>query len=193
MNAQTSLGVCHPNDCFAIKRLSKRSLVNSGLLDFEQRGLRQVGGIMRAKSIIVASLWKFLMVAAKHRRRERAERAPKEPPPTLRRALWVCLHTTAPWACHAEVSGICDGSRQPFCGDGHAYPRQILDTGVMNGNFLAQLLAFDEDDEVFFRPHWMAFSNRGWAGQTRRPCRRGDRQFRHGTSSGSGIRLAEIN
>jgi hypothetical protein len=34
--------------------------------------------------------------------------------------------------------------------DGHVDPRQIIDVGVMNGNIPAPLLAFDEDDEVFF-------------------------------------------
>jgi len=34
--------------------------------------------------------------------------------------------------------------------DGHVDPRQIMDVGVMNGNIPAPLLAFDEDDEVFF-------------------------------------------
>jgi len=34
--------------------------------------------------------------------------------------------------------------------DGHVDPRQITDVGVMNGNIPAPLLAFDEDDEVFF-------------------------------------------
>jgi FtsP/CotA-like multicopper oxidase with cupredoxin domain len=34
--------------------------------------------------------------------------------------------------------------------DGHVDPRQIMDIGVMNGNIPAPLLAFDEDDEVFY-------------------------------------------
>jgi hypothetical protein len=34
--------------------------------------------------------------------------------------------------------------------DGHVDPRPIMDVGVMNGNIPAPLLAFDEDDEVFF-------------------------------------------
>jgi FtsP/CotA-like multicopper oxidase with cupredoxin domain len=34
--------------------------------------------------------------------------------------------------------------------DGHVDPRQVIDIGVMNGNIPAPLLAFDEDDEVFF-------------------------------------------
>jgi hypothetical protein len=34
--------------------------------------------------------------------------------------------------------------------DGHVDPRPIIDVGVMNGNIPAPLLAFDEDDEVFF-------------------------------------------
>ena len=48
-------------------------------------------------------------------------------------------------------------------------PRQILDIGVMNGNVPVTLLAFDVDDEVFFKSRWMAFSNKGW------PVKRGDR------------------
>ena len=47
---------------------------------------------------------------------------------------------------HAEASGICDGSRQPFCIDGHLDPRQVIDIGVMNGGSPAPLLAFDKDD-----------------------------------------------
>jgi hypothetical protein len=34
--------------------------------------------------------------------------------------------------------------------DGHVDPRPIIDIGVMNGSIPAPLLAFDEDDEVFF-------------------------------------------
>jgi hypothetical protein len=33
--------------------------------------------------------------------------------------------------------------------DGHVDPRAIIDTGVMNGNIPAPLVAFDEDDEMF--------------------------------------------
>jgi hypothetical protein len=33
--------------------------------------------------------------------------------------------------------------------DGHVDPRQIIDTGVMNGNIPGPLVAFDEDDEMF--------------------------------------------
>jgi hypothetical protein len=33
--------------------------------------------------------------------------------------------------------------------DGHVDPRPIIDTGVMNGNIPAPLVAFDEDDEMF--------------------------------------------
>jgi FtsP/CotA-like multicopper oxidase with cupredoxin domain len=36
------------------------------------------------------------------------------------------------------------------CLTGHVDPRPIIDVGVMNGNIPAPLLAFDEDDEVFF-------------------------------------------
>jgi hypothetical protein len=69
-SAEESLGVFHPNDFYAIKRLSERSHVNSGVIDFEQRGLRRVGGMMPAKSIIAAISWNLIMVAAKRRRRE---------------------------------------------------------------------------------------------------------------------------
>lgn len=70
---------------------------------------------------------------------------------------------------HAEGSGICAGSRQPFCVDGHLDPRKVIDIGMMNGDFPAPLLAFDEDDEVFVNSRWMAFSNKGWS------VNRGDR------------------
>jgi len=33
--------------------------------------------------------------------------------------------------------------------DGHVDPRQIIDTGVLNGNIPGPLVAFDEDDEMF--------------------------------------------
>jgi hypothetical protein len=70
---------------------------------------------------------------------------------------------------HVEASGICAGSRQPFCVDGHSDPRQAIYIWVMNGDFPAPLLAFDEDDEAFVNSHGMAFSNKGW------PVKRGDR------------------
>jgi FtsP/CotA-like multicopper oxidase with cupredoxin domain len=49
-----------------------------------------------------------------------------------------------------QAAGLCGGTGQPSCLDGHVDPRQIIDVGVMNGNIPAPLLAFDEDDEVFF-------------------------------------------
>jgi FtsP/CotA-like multicopper oxidase with cupredoxin domain len=49
-----------------------------------------------------------------------------------------------------KAAGLCGGTGQPSCLDGHVDPRQIIDVGVMNGNIPAPLLAFDEDDEVFF-------------------------------------------
>jgi hypothetical protein len=70
---------------------------------------------------------------------------------------------------HAEGSGICAGSWRPFCVDGHLDPPQVIDSGVMNGDFPAPVLAFDGDDEVFVNSCWMAFSNKG------RPVNRGDR------------------
>jgi FtsP/CotA-like multicopper oxidase with cupredoxin domain len=48
-----------------------------------------------------------------------------------------------------QASGLCGGSGQPSCLDGHVDPRQIIDVGVMNGNIPAPLIAFDEDDEFF--------------------------------------------
>jgi hypothetical protein len=49
-----------------------------------------------------------------------------------------------------DVDAIAAGSCTAPCLDGHVDPRQIIDVGVMNGNIPAPLLAFDEDDEVFF-------------------------------------------
>ena len=48
-----------------------------------------------------------------------------------------------------QAAGLCGGSGQPSCLDGHVDPRQIIDVGVMNGNIPAPLIAFDEDDEFF--------------------------------------------
>jgi FtsP/CotA-like multicopper oxidase with cupredoxin domain len=48
-----------------------------------------------------------------------------------------------------KAAGLCGGSGQPSCLDGHVDPRQILDVGVMNGNIPAPLMAIDEDDEFF--------------------------------------------
>ena len=93
---------------------------------------------------------------------------------------------------HAEASGICVRSRQPFGVDGHLDPRQVIDIGVMNGDFPAPLLAFDDDDEVFVNSHWMGTLQQWLAGQPRRPRRCGKRQFPRGASSG-GIRLAELD
>src|SRR5579871_341869 len=48
-----------------------------------------------------------------------------------------------------QAAGLCGGSGQPSCIDGHVDPRQIMDVGVMNGNIPAPLMAIDEDDEFF--------------------------------------------
>ena len=48
-----------------------------------------------------------------------------------------------------QAAGLCGGTGQPTCLDGHVDPRQIMDIGVMNGNIPAPLIAFDEDDELF--------------------------------------------
>jgi FtsP/CotA-like multicopper oxidase with cupredoxin domain len=48
-----------------------------------------------------------------------------------------------------RAAGLCGGSGQPSCIDGHVDPRSIMDVGVMNGNIPAPLMAFDEDDEFF--------------------------------------------
>jgi hypothetical protein len=170
--AQESLECFCPNDSFAIKGLIERSHVNSAVFAFGQRGLRQVGGMMPTKSITTASLWTLIMVAAKQRRRERVDRTPTGPPPALRWALWGAFTYKGAMGLnpddHAEGRGICAGSRQPFCVDGHLDPRQVTDIGVMNADLPATLLAFDEDDEVFVNSFWMAFSNKGW------PVNRGD-------------------
>jgi FtsP/CotA-like multicopper oxidase with cupredoxin domain len=49
----------------------------------------------------------------------------------------------------AQAAGLCGGTGQPSCIDGHVDPRQIMDVGVMNGNIPAPLMAIDEDDEFF--------------------------------------------
>jgi FtsP/CotA-like multicopper oxidase with cupredoxin domain len=49
-----------------------------------------------------------------------------------------------------DVDAIASGNCAAPCYDGHVDPRPIIDVGVMNGNIPAPLLAFDEDDEVFF-------------------------------------------
>jgi len=50
----------------------------------------------------------------------------------------------------ADNPSACDPGVSGFCDTGHVDPRAIIDIGVMNGNIPAPLLAFDEDDEVFF-------------------------------------------
>jgi hypothetical protein len=50
----------------------------------------------------------------------------------------------------ADSPSACDPGIVGFCDTGHVDPRAIIDVGVMNGNIPAPLLAFDEDDEVFF-------------------------------------------
>jgi len=49
-----------------------------------------------------------------------------------------------------DADAIANGTCTAPCLDGHVDPRAIIDVGVMNGNIPAPLLAFDEDDEVFF-------------------------------------------
>jgi FtsP/CotA-like multicopper oxidase with cupredoxin domain len=49
----------------------------------------------------------------------------------------------------ALADGLCGGTGQPSCMDGHVDPRPIMDVGVMNGNIPAPLMAIDEDDEFF--------------------------------------------
>src|SRR4051794_27643610 len=44
----------------------------------------------------------------------------------------------------AKAAGLCGGTGQPSCIDGHVDPRQIMDVGVMNGNIPAPLMAIDE-------------------------------------------------
>ena len=50
----------------------------------------------------------------------------------------------------ADNPSACQPGVVAFCDTGHVDPRAIIDVGVMNGNIPAPLLAFDEDDEVFF-------------------------------------------
>src|SRR6516162_11166257 len=49
----------------------------------------------------------------------------------------------------ARADGLCGGTGQPSCINGHVDPRPIMDVGVMNGNIPAPLMAIDEDDEFF--------------------------------------------
>jgi FtsP/CotA-like multicopper oxidase with cupredoxin domain len=48
-----------------------------------------------------------------------------------------------------DTDALAVGTCAAPCLDGHVDPRQIIDTGVMNGNIPAPLIAFDEDDEFF--------------------------------------------
>src|ERR1700694_2244701 len=48
-----------------------------------------------------------------------------------------------------DADAIAAGTCASPCLDGHVDPRQIIDTGVMNGNIPAPLIAIDEDDEFF--------------------------------------------
>jgi hypothetical protein len=60
-------------------------------------------------------------------------------------------YTTAPNVIIGPASNQClSNTPPPQCLTGHVDPRPIIDVGVMNGNIPAPLLAFDEDDEVFF-------------------------------------------
>jgi FtsP/CotA-like multicopper oxidase with cupredoxin domain len=49
--------------------------------------------------------------------------------------------------CMADTA--CAGKIPASGIDGHVDPRQVMDIGVMNGNFPAPLMAIDEDDEFF--------------------------------------------
>ena len=49
----------------------------------------------------------------------------------------------------ARADGLCGGTGQPSCINGHVDPRPIMDVGVMNGNIPAPMMAIDEDDEFF--------------------------------------------
>ena len=49
----------------------------------------------------------------------------------------------------AKAAGLCGGTGQPSCIDGHVDPRSIMDVAVMNGNIPAPMMAMDEDDEFF--------------------------------------------
>ena len=59
-------------------------------------------------------------------------------------------YTTAPTVTFSAPTMGCTLNSSTSCLDGHVDPRQIIDVGVLNGNIPAPLLAFDEDDEVFF-------------------------------------------
>jgi Multicopper oxidase len=61
-------------------------------------------------------------------------------------------YTTAPNITFGTGLNACATTSPPAqcLTTGHVDPRQIEDVGVMNGNIPAPLLAFDEDDEVFF-------------------------------------------
>jgi FtsP/CotA-like multicopper oxidase with cupredoxin domain len=50
---------------------------------------------------------------------------------------------------NGAVGLILDPATNPPSITGHVDPRQIMDTGVMNGNIPAPLIAIDEDDEFF--------------------------------------------
>jgi FtsP/CotA-like multicopper oxidase with cupredoxin domain len=57
--------------------------------------------------------------------------------------------------CVATVPGVCNGTSlscnsDPACQfSGHVDPYPIMQTGIMNGNIPAPLIAIDEDDELF--------------------------------------------
>jgi FtsP/CotA-like multicopper oxidase with cupredoxin domain len=60
-------------------------------------------------------------------------------------------YVAAPSITIGPASNQCLSNTPPAaCITGHVDPRPIIDVGVMNGNIPAPLLAFDEDDEVFF-------------------------------------------
>lgn len=75
---------------------------------------------MPTKSITTASLWTLIMVAAKHRRRERVDKTPDgaitgTSPGTLGAFAYKGAMGLNP-DDHAEGSGICRGSRFPLMG-----------------------------------------------------------------------------
>jgi hypothetical protein len=88
---------------------------------------------MPTKSITTASLWTLIMVAAKHRRRERVDKDTDgaitgTSPGTLGAFTYKGPMGLNP-DDHAEGSGICAGSRHLFWVDGHLDPRQVIDIG----------------------------------------------------------------
>jgi hypothetical protein len=130
--------------------------------------------MMPAKSIVAASLWKLIYDRGKTSTARTGQQntdgaATAASPGTLGAFTYKKGAMGLNPDDHAEASGICSGSGQPFCVDGHLDLSHAIDIGVMNGDFPPPLLAFNEDHEVFVNSHWMAFSSKGW------PVNRGDR------------------